>query len=164
MESVHVVLAISVFVVLVLLFSCTGRKSRSRKMKKQSCVSDQSSGSGWQFSEDPMAPSTFGRGVQNRKLAQQYADLAGAEYSDYSAMSQYMSLEPEVFASHESYSKDMVRSTTGPSAMAERSDPNDVVPWVGLRRPDYNVPLSSNIRVEPTEFTDQLYARTRYVL
>lgn len=161
MENVHVVLAISVFVVLVLLFSCTGHK---RKMRKQQCSSSSPSGSGWQISEDPMAPSTSGRGLQNRKLAQQYADLAGAEYSDYSAMSQYMSLEPEVFASQEQYTKDMNRSTTGPSAMAERSDPNDVVPWVGLRRPDYTVPLSSNIRVEPTEFTDQLYARTRYVL
>jgi hypothetical protein len=171
MENVHIVLSLSIFVILVLLFSCTGKK-RHVKSKAKRCASpssasssaSSSAGGGWQISEDPMAPSRTGRGVIARQLAKQYSDLAGATYDDYSAMSQYMSLEPEVFASHDTYSKEMNRSTTGPSAMAERSDPNDVNPWTGLKRPDYSVPLSSNIRVEPTEFTDQMYSTTHYML
>ncbi len=174
MEEVHIAFALTIFVVVVLILSCASKKHRRYKNKGTYLsaepnkyysfpVSVEDKKDTWTIKEDPMELSQSGRGVKNRQLAKQYSDLRGATYDDYSSMAQYMSLEPEVFTSHEVYSKEMNRSTTGPSTMSERSDPNDVVPWV-LRRPDYGVPLNSNIRVEPTEFRDQVNSRTQYLL
>jgi hypothetical protein len=191
MEKIHIILSISITVIVMLLFACLlGEKKRNKcgkndgkeKMTDGSFFSDDTSvdgagppsgtyqpfskpkGNGWNIGDDISEPSDSGRGVTTAILNQQYANLTGANYDDYNQTIQYMSLDPEVFTSHVQYDKDMDRTTTGPSAMAERSDPNDVVPWVGIRRIDYDVPLSSNARVEPSEFPDQPMPQTNYTL
>jgi hypothetical protein len=138
-------------------------KKKYVSKKSYSCKSPPRS-KGYEIDYNPNANSTFGSGVRNRQLKKQYEDLKGAEYDDYNSLVQYMSLESDVFTSHDSYTREMDRTTTGPSNMAERSDPNDTVPWIGLRRINYNVPMSSNIRTEPTETSDQMYEQTNYSL
>lgn len=160
MEKIHVILSFCIFVFLVLLLSCSGGKRYKHGRKYNNPVASNDS----DFNYNPNARSTVGRGAQNRQLKKQYAALSGAEYDDYNALTQFMSLEPEVVASHNTYSQEMDRTTTGPSNMSERSDPNDTVPWIGLRRPNYDVPISSNVRTEASESTDQMYEQTNYLL
>lgn len=54
-----------------------------------------------------------------------------------------MSLEPNVHRSHKRFTKDVHRRTTGASVHSLRDDPNDVVPWIGLRRPRYRTQAQS---------------------
>jgi hypothetical protein len=116
--------------------------------------------------DDSHQRSDWGTGVKNRELAEQYNDLNNLDsYEDYNHVMQYQALEPEVFDSHQGFSYDIGVSNSGASAMTVRSDPNDVVPWVGLRRPDYHsVYAGDTARVDHSENPDQMFAKTHYLL
>ena len=49
--------------------------------------------------------------------------------------------------------------------MTIRTDPNDVNPWRGLRRPDYHsVYADSTARVDQSEVPETMYSQTRYCI
>lgn len=156
MDNVALALSVSIAVVLVLLVSCWDKKPKKQAQQQargRAVYRDLSSGSVQQRSDT-------GTGLKNANARNRYDNLRDnmSGYEDYGQVAQYMSLEPEVFESHEQYSEDMNRLSLGPSSMAERSDPNDVVPWVGLRRPDYkSASASEGARVEHSEIPDQQY-------
>jgi len=54
--------------------------------------------------------------------------------------------------------------TTTASHNAVRDYDVDTVPWVGLRRVDYRVPVGSDSRQVPSEYADQLPKYTRYII
>jgi hypothetical protein len=154
MDNVALALSVSIAIVLVLLLSCW--KGKPKQAAQCGAVARAQEG----MSGSIVKKSDWGSGVRNEsgkaRVKELQKNLAG--YEDYSQVAQYMSLEPEVFESHNQYSADMNRMSLGPSVMAERSDPNDVVPWVGLRRPDYkSVSASEGARVEHSEIPDQQY-------
>lgn len=103
--------------------------------------------------------STYGSGVKSRTLAKQYNDLVdnAAGYDDYADAVKYMSLDPTVFASQASYANEVGIVGNTAAAMSVRSDSNSPTRWVGLRRPDVgSVPISSDARQVPSEYSDQL--------
>lgn len=157
MDNVALALSVSIAVVLVLLYSCWGKKPK-KSARQQPCGN-----SNVAHRDLPSAVqqrSDTGTGLTNANARNRYDNLRDnlSGYEDYGQVAQYMSLEPEVFESHGQYSNDMNRLSLGPSTMAERSDPNDVVPWVGLRRPDYkSTSASEGARVEHSEIPDQQY-------
>jgi len=107
--------------------------------------------------DSPM--SDYGSGVQESKIKKQYNAVADnlEAYDGYNAVVQYAALEPEIFESQKEYTENL-GMTSGASALSTRSDPNDVVTWVGLRRPDYHsVYAGSDARVVHSEYPDQLY-------
>ena len=57
--------------------------------------------------------------------------------SNYQDAMKCMSLEPDVGNSHEAWISNIQGKTTTASKDTIRDDPNDINPWVGLRRPKY---------------------------
>lgn len=110
--------------------------------------------------------SEYGRGVQNKQFRDRYGALAELDgYDDYNSVAQYMSIEPEVYDSQAKYTKDMGRSTSGASMLPVRDDPNDVVPWIGLRKPDYRGVYSSNgARQDHSDIPDQMRVKSFYCI
>jgi hypothetical protein len=148
-------LSIAVALVLLLLYKCwypqekssrAAPRSAQRAVKRSNNVSE------------------YGRGVQNKQFRDRYGALATLDgYDDYNSVVQYMSIEPEVFESQAKYSRDMGRSTSGASMLPVRDDPNDVVPWIGLRKPKYqDVYSSGNSRQDHSEIPDQMRTNSFY--
>jgi hypothetical protein len=110
--------------------------------------------------------SDSGSAVLNANAARRYQDVASnlSGYSDYNSVMQHIGLEPEIYESHANYSSDMNRLSLGPSTLSERTDPNDVVPWRGLRRTRYEVYADENARVEQSETPDQMPTRSSYCI
>lgn len=160
MDNVVLALSVSIAVVLLLLLSCwKGNKKKStRKLVAQE---DDASGS-----EQSNQVSPTGTGLLNRRAEARLNELSSLRgYDDYGQVAQYMSVEPEVYESHARYSSDMNRSTSGPSYMSERDDPNDVVPWVGLRKPKYqDVFAGDDSRQDHSESPDQMRKPSYYMI
>lgn len=167
MSTVAVSLGVAVVVVFVLLLSCWKSKPRMKKQVNKRQMSRKVSSNTAGSEEDPTAFfSDTGTGPLNRQLSAQYGDLQNMTgYEDYNEVAQYTSLEPEVFSSQEEYSREINRSTSGASAMSVRDDPNDVNPWIGLRKIDYHsVYPNIDARVDSSESPDQMPSQTRYLL
>lgn len=161
METVTLALGVATLVVIVLLMSCWDNKPRRKASRGNRSRAVAARGVDADYSHQI---SSWGSGVKNRQLNQQYnelADLSG--YEDYSNVIKYQALDPEVFESHESYGDQIGVANNGASNLAVRSDPNDVVPWMGLRRPDYHsIYAGADSRVEHSEYADQMFPRTTY--
>ena len=150
-------LSIAVALVLLLLYKCWTPKSdalkNATKTQRPSKVTKNN-------------VSEYGRGVQNKQFRDRYGALAELDgYDDYNSVAQYMSIEPEVYDSQAKYTKDMGRSTSGASMLPVRDDPNDVVPWVGLRKPKYrDVYSSEGARQDHSEIPDQMRVNSFYCI
>ena len=107
-----------------------------------------------------------GSAVLNANAAKRYRDVSSnlSGYSDYNSVMQHIGLEPEIYESHANYSSDMNRLALGPSTLSERTDPSDVVPWIGLRRTRYEVYADEDARVEHSETPDQMATRATYCI
>lgn len=164
MDSPQIALAVATVVVLILLMSCWDDKpqSRPRSCPKSRVVVLK----GMDPDDDSHQRSDWGQGKKSRQLARQNNDLVRlSEYDDYSTVAKYQALEPEVFDSHEQYADQVGVANSGASNMTVRSDPNDVVPWVGLRRPEYHKTFAkSDARQVHSEYSDQMFSKTRYLL
>jgi hypothetical protein len=114
---------------------------------------------------DSAKKSAWGSGVNNRQQLSQNQQLYGAEYGDWGQMAAALSLDPEVFDSHRTFTEDIGVANTGAS-MGVRSDPNDVNNWVGLRRPNYHDAGSADdtARQVPTSYLDQHLKQRPFVL
>jgi hypothetical protein len=162
METVPIALGIATLVVAVLLMSCWDKKPKgsatSRRSPQVVVLKDIDP------DDDSHQRSEWGSGKKNAQLARQYNDLANMDgYNDYADVTKYQSLDPEVFESHDNYADQIGVSNNGASNLAVRSDPNDVVPWVGLRRPDYHsIYAGKDARVVHSEYADQQFAKTTY--
>ncbi len=160
-ETVTLALAACVVIVLVLLLSCwDGKKAKPERDDGTSASPKRRPPT-----TDPCTkPSEWGTGVENTKFRNRYQDLTDLSgYDDYNAVSQYMSVEPEVYESHARYSDDMGRSTSGASLLPVRDDPNDVVPWVGLRKPKYHEAYCApGARQEHSDIPDQMRGASFY--
>jgi len=99
-----------------------------------------------------------------QKRVNDLTELTG--YDSYDEVVKYMGVEREVINSHNEYSNDINREAMGPSLTAERDDPNDVVPWVGLRRTNYrDVYSADNDRGQiSSEGPDQMAQHRSYGL
>lgn len=159
MDNVVLALSVSIAVVLLLLVSCwKGNKKKSARRSSNSQAQHRQA-----YDEQE---SKTGTGLLNRRADQRLNELSNMSgYDDYSQVAQYMSVEPEVYESHSRYSSDMNRSTSGPSYMSERDDPNDVVPWVGLRKPKYqDAYAGDDARVDHSESPDQMRKPSYYMI
>ena len=57
---------------------------------------------------------------------------------DYESALKNMVLEPEIIAQHQKFNKELMHRVGGTSSRSPVRDDNvDIVPWVGLRRPQY---------------------------
>lgn len=163
MDNVVLSLGLGIAIVGVLLMSCwqssESQCAEGMTTSPKQAPSDQTD-FGWS------GESTTGTGVINRSLAQQYKDLKEvSQYGDYGSLTQIMALEPDVFESNAEYNSSMNRSTNTASSMTVRSDNADIIPWRGLRRPDYqSVYSASDARVVSSQYIDQLPAATRYLI
>ena len=148
-------LSIAVVMVLLLLYKCWTPKVKSN--------SRQPARRGRQTRNNV---SEYGRGVQDKQFRDRYGALAELDgYDDYNSVVQYMSIEPEVYESQAKYSRDMGRSTSGASMLPVRDDPNDVVPWVGLRKPKYrDVYSAAGARQDHSEIPDQMRTNSFYCI
>jgi hypothetical protein len=152
MDNVVLGLSIAIAIVLVLLWTCWDKGSNKKKRPTRGANMRRN---------PPRRP--VSRDSSSDSRYRDLKDLNG--YDDYNQVVQYMSVDPEVYASHELYATDMNRSASGPSMLAERDDPNDVVPWVGLRRPKYReVYASETARQEHSERPDQMRENNTYCI
>lgn len=161
MDNVVLALSVSIAVVLLLLLSCW--KGDKKKSVRKSPANVQRAPAR-QSSSNQL--SRTGTGVLNRRADERLDELSNLTgYDDYGQVAQYMSVEPEVYESHARYSSDMNRLTSGPSYMSERDDPNDVVPWVGLRKPKYqDVYAGDDSRQDHSESPDQMRKPSYYMI
>jgi hypothetical protein len=157
MDTVVLGLSVAIAAVVILLLSCWKTKPVAKGSSRAAAQVVRQRGAAPQKSD-------WGSGVKNRESADRYRDLADLNgYDDYNSVAQYMSIEPEVYESHSRYSEDMGRSTSGASMMPVRDDPNDVVPWVGLRKPKYQDAYSNpGARQEPSDIPDQMRSNSFY--
>ncbi len=178
MELVNVALGFAIIIVLIILWKC--RKGKNDKKSRRGNYAQAFSGNKIDANNDyanivpsrdnlPLiAQDPVGSGAMNVTLDDQYKKLkSAANFDDYNAMMQFASLEPEVFASQNAYTKEMTNSTSGASAQSVRDDPNDINPWVGIRGAvrDYSSVYSdSTSRVVSSETPDQMKQPTRFVL
>jgi hypothetical protein len=82
------------------------------------------------------------------------------DYSDYIVKS---GLEQSVVDSHNKFTSEIQNKTTGASAETVFSHDDDIVPWVGLRRPDYrSVTIDPNAREVPSTDVGKLSSSHRY--
>jgi len=162
MDEVVLGLSISVAIVIVLLLSCWDKKAKPARRVSPPC----SRSAMTPASQEDTCRSNVGRGVVNRDFEGRFNQLSNITgYEDYNAVAQMMALEPEVFESQETYAEDMGRSTSGASVMSVRDDRQDIVPWVGLRRPTYDaICTGAGARQEATETQDQMPTRSFYAL
>jgi len=75
------------------------------------------------------------------------------ESSDYEAALKSMVLEPVIFEQHKKFNQELMHRVGGTSSRNPVRDDNiDVVPWVGLRRPQYQKinPNDSSARTVPS--------------
>lgn len=158
MDNVVIGLSVAVAIVVVLLLSCWDKKPKAAPVRKANL-----SGRTLKPSAAPER-SDWGTGVKNTEFRDRYKDLANLSgYEDYNEVAQYMSVEPEVFESHGRYSEDMGRSTSGASMLPVRDDPNDCVPWVGLRKPKYHEAYAApGARQEHSDIPDQMRGASFY--
>lgn len=167
MGNAELGLGVAVLIVLVLIYMCW---KKSRKNNKGSVLFRKSQPRRGLEEYDTYEGMKSSKRKGNAEQVKEYKALANdvIGYSDWSEMTSAMSVEPEVFASHQSYVNDNTESAGTASWRSERDDPNDVVPWVGLRRPMYDVGSNSTSRVEESEDRrDMLNSATRtthYVL
>lgn len=163
MDNVVLGLSVAIAVVLVLLLSCWKGKPKKQAPAKSVAVAPALSCN--KKDEDIIDKAQYGTGVDNRQAANRYSNLNNLQgYDDYNSVAQYMSLEPEVYDSHNRYADDMNRSTGGASLMSVRDDPNDLVPWVA-RKPFYqDVYVQPGARQEHSEYPDQMREKTYYVI
>jgi hypothetical protein len=155
MENSTIALGVATLVVIVLLMSCwekpketvpkTKYPPRQRRVRRPPPACYQVREEAVQDLQMPR----YGQGKKKMQLDQQYESLKHLEQGDYDTVVQYMSLDPEVFESHSNYSNDIGIANRGASSMTVRSDSNDIVPWVGLFRPDYH-----SVYADPTSRTD----------
>lgn len=180
LSNMELALSVSIAIIIVLLLSCWKSKPSKKRMSDNASSnsacnltpsraqrpSSQNRTEGVQDPNVSQRLSDTGRGVVNRSEEARLKQLKNLKgYDDYNSLMQYMALEPEVFESQQQYSEDMNRFSLGPSDLAERSDPNDVVNWVGLRRPDYSaVYADSTARVEHSDIPDQMYKKTQFLI
>ncbi len=166
MDNVVLGLSVAVAVVLVLLLSCW-KGDKPKKNTARSCASAVAASkiAAEKEAEVDLNKAPYGTAVLNNKGNNRYGELMDLEgYDDYSSVAAFMSLEPEVFDSHSTYSKDMGRSTAGASMMSECSHSSDVNPWV-VRRPDYQGAYAQpGVRTEHSEYPDQMPVKPHYVL
>ena len=179
MEQAELALCIAIVVVLVLLFNCwqpSGNKRRNNNYDDNYDDSygdrygmyDQGGCSGFESvnANIPYLPenqtSAGGSGAANREMKQRVADQSMPDpYSNYKDVAEAMALDQSVYDSHANYAESANQSTSGASALSERSDDNDVIPWIGLRRPDYkSVYAASDARVDHSEYADQKPEKT----
>jgi len=163
MDETSIVLGVAIIILVVLIMVCS--KDSQFGLLSKDCECHSSSVTKKSDVDDESEQlSTYGSGVKNRQLAEQYNQLANLQgYDDYNSVIKYNALEPEVFDSHDTFSHDIGISNSGASALSIRSDPNDVVPFVGLRRPDYHSTYAGNdARVQHSEYIDQQMAKTTY--
>lgn len=159
METSVIALAVATVVVLVLLMNCWKSEEPVKRRRGDYVLPD--------MPDIDHQLSDSGSGVTNRQLRHQYTQLISGDvpFVDYSQATQHMALEPEVFSSHDDYSWDVGVANRGASRMVVRDDPSDVNPWVGLRRPSYDVFVGEDSRSQPSEYHDQMrmYKRTGHV-
>jgi hypothetical protein len=77
----------------------------------------------------------------------------------YNELIQKKALEPSVKESHQRFISEAPHRTTTSSMDTERDDPNDVNPWVGLKRPKYYDPIANTqaaSRIVSSETPDQM--------
>lgn len=159
MDNVVLALSVAVAVIVVLLLSCWDSKDKKKDTRQPAPRSRPQRALPAVRNE-----SDWGTGVANRNSRARFNDLSKLSgYDDYSEVAQYMSVEPEVYESHNRFTSDMGRSTSGASMLPVRDDPNDVVPWVGLRKPKYQeVFVSPYARQEHSESPDQMRVASMY--
>lgn len=158
-----VTLGLTILIVLILLTICWG--SDKKYATKSRCHKNTEGMTSNSDSDMPRAE--WGQSLNDVKVQKQYENLDGIldDVGDYGEAMKYSSLEPEVFDSHKLYAQDIEGSHRGASAHSVRSDPNDIVNWVGLRRPDYHsVYAKKDARVVGSEYPDQMYKANKYTL
>lgn len=84
-------------------------------------------------------------------------DIAGPAY-DYQNFLYSNGLDAERFDSHKQFVRDTYTDglLLGSSKDIVRDDVNDINPYLGLRRPNYDVVIGSGARQVPTDYRDQL--------
>lgn len=162
MDNLTLFLGVAIVITIIMLNKC------KTKSHPATAVSEAKQTEGYTVSNESSV-SDFGTGVTNRKADARYDDASNInKYDDYIQAATFMSVEPEVFASHNEYTKNHALLTTGASRMSERDDPNDVNPRVGLRKANYQAVYAgsadSGYRVEHSEIPDQMPTNSSYTI
>lgn len=88
-------------------------------------------------------------------------DLIPIDHSLYMAD---VGLADSIKDSHERFTQEIHQRSTGASAETVLSQEPDINPWVGLRRPNYNVEISAYAREIPSVYPNQVPKYTPFRL
>jgi len=168
METViTVALIISILVMLILLFSCSNKSHANRYTSRHTHRhAHRHAHDDLDDDLDSREISKYGQGEKNREFRRRTHRVDKLkDYDDYNDVIQYESLDPEVYQSHDEYSKNVGISSNGASALSVTSHDNYPVPFVGLRRPDMQSTYArTGARTEHSEYADQMPGTTNYLI
>jgi hypothetical protein len=164
-----------VIVVLVVLIACMvftdkcdGVKTFLKSFTKPTVVSNATAAA--------LTPTTTSTGAAPAPAAatvESFSDVMSPSMSpseimstDYNTAMQHMGLEDSVFSSHNKFASELSKKTSTSSKFALRDDSQDVVGWVGLRRPKYQTVASSqaDARQVSSESPDQMHEYRPFTL
>lgn len=156
METSVLALAVAVIVVLVLLMSCWKSEEPPVRRTRSDYLLPDMKDVDYQLSDT-------GSGLKNRQLSHQYRELIKGDVpvNNYADAIKHMSLEPEVFSSHDDYAWDVGIANQGPSKMTVLDTEVDINPRFGPRKISYAVPIGDSARTQPSEYHDQMNSHIR---
>ena len=107
------------------------------------------------FLKKKKKPCGGARSVISRRSVQPQSPKKHMDYGEYLYKE---GLEPSNFSSHRQFVKDTYSDSLllGSSKEIVRDDPNDINPYLGLRRPNYDVVVGAGARQVPSEDRMQL--------
>ena len=160
MEHAELALCIAIVIVLILLFSCW------KPNKGSGCDVDWDDMEGFKHSRQHVAHVDHDDLHPNQRMKERVRSVSKVVgYDNYGDAAEAMSLDQSVYASHNEFAKAANKSTAGPSALSERSDDQDIIPRVGLRKIDYySTHSDSSARVDHSEFVQSMPEKTKFTL
>jgi hypothetical protein len=169
MDEISLALTIAIAIILILLITC-GKKNKSDNevpMYRQAATVYKPTPTGYRQAATVYKPTSSPRkssppvivvpNNSSKSKNPSYENLDVVKYGSWNDMTQAIGLEPEIFESQAQYNKDFNGGSLGPAHVAERSDDNDVVTWVGLKRPNYQATYADETaRVVHSQLPEQL--------
>lgn len=104
------------------------------------------------------------KGEERAGITDDMDALVDMEHESHQDTLLKLGVEQSVIDSHRAFVNDSGRTTTSASNQGTREYDQNPVPFVGLRRPDYSVPVGETARVVQSEDYDRLPQATRYLI
>ena len=150
-DNTSLIIVVIIFTVVFFLIDSNKRRSRYSVVPRSRCGTEGYKNKSYML--DSSASVRDDTAMDNNERENEYDD----EYEDYSNYVLSNGLEQSVLSSHNQYVEDIDARKSGSSADTVTSHDENINPWVGLRRPSYDVVVSPHAREVPSQTPEQLF-------